>query len=297
MKSTGRDSQSEFILPELFHEMDKWVYPLHFIDFEGIAPAIPLYKGMKPYQKTPFQFSIHTMYEDGTVKHSAEWIEKERGVFPCFTFIRELKKVLEKDDGSVLMYHHYERTTLNDVRKMLIQSEESDAKELILFIDSLVDESSKRFLIDQQRVLLNYYYSVFMGKSNSIKYVLPAVLSESEYLQEYYSKPYSGLSIKDKIFYKQKDGLAINPYSLLNPLNSPDIPEVLDEENIVFEDSEKNNVTDGIMAMTAWMKMQFSQIEEIERNRVFESLLRYCELDTLAMVMIHQHWMSLKNQI
>ena len=61
MKNTRRDLKSEFILEELFNVMDSWIYPLHFIDFEGIAPAIPLFKGMRPYQKTPFQFQ-YTIY-------------------------------------------------------------------------------------------------------------------------------------------------------------------------------------------------------------------------------------------
>ena len=52
---------------------------------------------MKPYKKTPFQFSVHDVDADGKVKHVAEWIEKERGKFPCFDFIRELKKVLDGD--------------------------------------------------------------------------------------------------------------------------------------------------------------------------------------------------------
>ena len=46
--------------------------------------------------------------------------------------------------------------------------------------------------------------------------------------------------------------------------------------------------------MMAWSRMQFDDIPEEERESTFKGLLRYCELDTLAMVMIYQHWMSLK---
>ena len=47
--------------------------------------------------------------------------------------------------------------------------------------------------------------------------------------------------------------------------------------------------------MMAWSRMQFDDVSEQERESTFKGLLRYCELDTLAMVMIYQHWMSLKN--
>ena len=34
-------------------------YPIYFLDYETISPAIPLYNNMKPYQQIPFQFSLH----------------------------------------------------------------------------------------------------------------------------------------------------------------------------------------------------------------------------------------------
>lgn len=293
MKTTGRDASSEIILPGLFDEMENWKYPLHFIDFEGVSPAIPFHKGMKPYKKTPFQFSIHNVYENGDVKHVSEWVEREPGVFPCFTFIRELKKVLDQDQGSVFMYHHYERTTLRDVKGMLEDSSESDKEELINFIDTLIEDESNRCLIDQQKLVLKYYYSSFMGNSNSIKDVLPAVLNESDFLKKEYSRPYSGLTIKDKILYVEKDGLVINPYKLLDPLDLDTKPNLYIDNEIIEAEKINESVADGGKAMMEWSRMQFPGITTEERDSVFKGLLSYCELDTLAMVMIFQHWKSL----
>ncbi len=39
--------------------------------------------------------------------------------------------------------------------------------------------------------------------------------------------------------------------------------------------------------------MQFTEMSENERLAVREALLKYCELDTLAMVMIVEYWMNL----
>ena len=292
MKSTGRHDASEVVLPGLFKEMDSWTYPLHFIDFEGVGPAIPLYKGTYPYRKVPFQFSIHDVRKDGSVVHAAEWIDTQRGTYPCFDFVRELKKVLEKDNGSVFMYHHYEKTTLNDVKRMLHHSEEPDRDELITWIDTLVSEGEPRELIDQQRLVLRYYYSVHMGGSNSIKDVLPALLQESERLQEIYSNPYSGLSLHNKVLYQTENGKVINPYKLLDPIHIDNF--VLDDDMPEIELGSGEKITDGGTAMIAWVRMQFKDVDEEHRQRVFNALLRYCELDTLAMVMIHQHWESLR---
>lgn len=294
MKMTDRHDDSEVILPGLFHEMDSWTYPLHFIDFEGISPAIPFHKGCYPYKKIPFQFSMHNVYEDGRVEHAAEWVDKRKGVYPGFDFVRELKKVLEQDEGTVFMYHHYEKTTLNDVKRRLLDSGEPDKEELITWIDTLVVEGAPRYLIDQQRLVVKFYYSVHMGGSNSIKDVLPAVLNESEALKQIYSKPYSGLSLKDKVLYQtDENGTAINPYKLLDPVGYG-IPDESEDVEIELESGER--ITEGGTAMMAWARMQFDDVREEERERVFEALLRYCELDTLAMVMIYQHWESMKNQ-
>ncbi|MFN1835273.1 DUF2779 domain-containing protein [Balneola sp. MJW-20] len=292
MKQTGRHEADEVILPGLYEEMKSWTYPLNFIDFEGIAPAIPFHKGAYPYKKTPFQFSVHKVHENGSVEHAAEWVEKEKGAYPCFTFVRKLKEVLDQDEGSVFMYHHYERSTLRDVRDALERSEEPDREELIDWINTLVTEGSPRYMIDQQQLVRYYHYSVHMGKSISIKDVLPAILQESEVLKDIYSQPYNGLSIKDTVLYQEDgSGKVINPYKQL-PEVGYGIPDVMHEDEVKFEGSER--IVDGGAAMMAWARMQFPDVSEAEREAVFKSLLQYCELDTLAMVMIYQHWKSKK---
>ena len=42
--------------------------------------------------------------------------------------------------------------------------------------------------------------------------------------------------------------------------------------------------------MMAYAKMQFSEMSEQEREFYRNALLKYCELDTLAMVMIYEGW-------
>lgn len=34
-------------------------YPLYFLDFKTISPAVPVYDGRRPYQQLVFQYRIH----------------------------------------------------------------------------------------------------------------------------------------------------------------------------------------------------------------------------------------------
>ena len=62
--------------------------------------------------------------------------------------------------------------------------------------------------------------------------------------------------------------------------------DLLDE--FCLEESEA--LADGGAAMMAYAKMQFSEMSEKEREFYRNALLKYCELDTLAMVMIYEGW-------
>jgi hypothetical protein len=42
--------------------------------------------------------------------------------------------------------------------------------------------------------------------------------------------------------------------------------------------------------MTAYCKLQFSEIPEAQRESILKGLLRYCELDTMEIVMIYEYW-------
>lgn len=44
-------------------------FPLHFIDYETYASAVPKIDRVRPHQHIPFQVSIHTMQSDGSIEH------------------------------------------------------------------------------------------------------------------------------------------------------------------------------------------------------------------------------------
>lgn len=281
-----------------------FTYPLHFIDFETSAVAIPFNKGRKPYEQTAFQFSHHVVYEDGTVEHKGEWLDQRVGVFPNFDFVRALKAELSLDDGTIFRYAAHENSILNAIYRQLQESNEADKVELCFWIQEITKSSSttadkwegKRNMVDLRDLVLKYYYSPSTNGSNSIKDILPAILNSSEFLKEKYSQPIYGRDIKslnftDQTWITYDDlGKVINPYKKLEPLFK-DVDQDLLDTLMSDEDIE---IADGGAAMTAYAKIQFTQMAEEERKIIQNSLLRYCELDTLAMVMIYEHW---KNKI
>ena len=73
-KEVNNDPTPVIELDGLRNEMNSWVYPLNFIDFETSAIALPYTKGRKPYEQLAFQYSHHIVYEDGRIEHASEYL-------------------------------------------------------------------------------------------------------------------------------------------------------------------------------------------------------------------------------
>ena len=71
-----------------------------------------------------------------------------------------------------------------------------------------------------------------------------------------------------------------------------DLAKQLSETDDSDEDGVTNGVTDGVGAMRAYQDMLYGlNRDNLEvRDAMKDALLRYCELDTAAMVMIWKHW-------
>jgi hypothetical protein len=59
--------------------------------------------------------------------------------------------------------------------------------------------------------------------------------------------------------------------------------------------SESDELNNGGLALTAYTRLQFTEMSDYERKELERGLLMYCELDTLAMVMIQQAWEEMIN--
>ena len=276
-------------------EIANWKFPYHFIDFETSTVALPFHAGMKPYEPVAFQFSHHIMYEDGRVEHAGQFLMTDPGVFPNFKFAEKLKEELNKDIGTVFMWSGHENTILNKIIEQLQNSSSppKNANEIIEFLRTLVKDGS-RAMYDLCQLSRDAYYHVDTKGSSSIKRVLPAVLKTSAFLKEKYSKPIYGsiTGIPSKNFHnyvwwinngKDKPN---DPYELLKEFK--DI--IYNEDVFQSEGMEELEISEGGAAATAYARLQFEDVSAEERTKISNALLRYCEVDTLAMVMIYEAW-------
>ena len=283
-------------------EMAKWKFPLHFIDFETSRSALPFYKGLRPYEQIAFQFSHHKveMGADGEYKvtHQTQYINAKKGFFPNFEFVRQLKKAVGEDEGTIFRYMEHENTVLNDIRRQLESSEEDDKDELIAFIKSITNDA-ERTMVDIAKSVLKYYYHPSMKGSNSIKDVLPAILNSSDLIKSKYSMPVYGtpempsLNLENKVWIEyEEDGKTVkNPYKLLPSVSTYlDIPQ----EELDKMEMDEDTVANGGAALAAYGKLQFS---DTQMSKALEkALLCYCELDTLAMVFIWEYFYDMCNK-
>ena len=276
----------------------KWKYPLHMIDFETSTTALPFFKGLRPYESVAFQFSHHVIERNGSVKHVGQFICAEPGTFPNFEFVRELKKQLEVDDGSIFRWAAHENTILSHIGAQIKEcsAEITDAHELLSFIAQITNDGA-RAMIDLNEIAKRAYFHPHTKGRTSIKKVLPAILRTSQFLKNKYQKPIYGASaltlgaiqsmnLKDFTWWQLNGGMVADPYSKLKTI----VDDMLGEEGEGMLDAEELEIAEGGAAAMAFGRLQFEDLNELERKRIKNALLRYCELDTLAMVMVVEAW-------
>ncbi|MDZ7682487.1 MAG: DUF2779 domain-containing protein [Fodinibius sp.] len=277
-KKQGYEVPEEIYRPAIARELQRWEYPLHFLDFEAGNYAVPVRKSRSPYHLVLFQFSCHTLRSDGSWTHH-QWIDDRNSGYPSYQLVRRLMKVPDIESGTIVQYSNFERNALKTIRRELIseQHEVSDAEALIGWIQQIIDRNDSShqnppYVADLSRLVKNFYYNREMGNSLSIKDVLQSVMSYSDFLKAQYSQPYSSRNF-DEMRWWQPNGSdgARNPYKLL--METGDAP-----------------IRRGTEAMVVYGKMIAQQWSADKMAAFRQALLKYCELDTLAMMMIYQHW-------
>ncbi|MDH3957386.1 MAG: DUF2779 domain-containing protein [Desulfobacteraceae bacterium] len=161
-----------FISKRLHAQLTDVEYPVHFLDFETVNPAIPRYAHTSPYQVIPFQWSDHILYEDGSLAHKEYLCDDDRD--PRDDFTRTLLHALGQK-GTIFIYTTYEKTIIERLAEYLPQ-----------YRDDLL-RIPYRFK-DLCAMIRNYFYHPGFHGSFSLKFVLPVLVPEMRY---------DTLSIKD----------------------------------------------------------------------------------------------------
>ena len=153
--------------PELPAELAKLEYPLYFLDFETVNPAIPRFSGMRPYDHLPFQWSVHVQNQPRAEPERYEFLATD-ATDPRREFINSLCAVLG-EGGSIVVYNQqFEANRLSELAAVL--SEFAGRVETI-----------QRRLFDLLPVIRNCVYHPAFAGSYSLKAVLPALVPEMTY--------------------------------------------------------------------------------------------------------------------
>jgi CRISPR/Cas system-associated exonuclease Cas4 (RecB family) len=141
-------------------------FPAYFLDFETNNFAVPIWKGTRPYQQIPFQFSLHTLQESGTLEHS-EFLSLDPSD-PSQAFAEALASSCG-DSGPIYAYN--------------AAFEGSCIKQLIKRFPNLHDSlfAISNRLVDLLPIARERYYHPSQKGSWSIKAVLPAFAPDLNY--------------------------------------------------------------------------------------------------------------------
>ena len=207
-----RDDQP-FVSPQLKQEFSKLPYSRFYLDFETINLAIPRWKGTRPHQQLPFQWSCHIERMNGTLEHR-EFLDTS-GDAPMRAFAESMIVAMEID-GPIIVYGTFESTVLNQLIRF--------CPDLEVQLQGIIER-----LVNLLPWLRSYYYHPAMKGSWSIKAVLPTVAPHLDY-------------------------------------------------------SQLDDVQNGTLAQLAYLEITDPQTEPATRDQKIRNLLKYCELDTQAMV-------------
>ena len=136
------------------------VPPVHYLDFETFAPAIPRFAGTRPYDAIPFLFSAHIEHDGSPLTHVDYLHDQDEDPRPRLS--ERLIAVLGHH-GTICTYSGYERRILRILAEAMPE-----------LADSLGAIETRLF--DLLPVVRNGYYHPQFRGSFSIKSVLPVLV-------------------------------------------------------------------------------------------------------------------------
>ena len=158
-------NREDYLAAELEEELTNLEYPLHFLDFETVSPAIPIYPDTRPYQAIPFQWSDHILSRGGDLNHFGFLLSEHED--PREGFVESLLEILGRG-GTIFTYSNYERRVLSELAKHLPKRSDRILATLDRFKDF-------------QDLIKKYFYSQGFRGSFSLKSVLPVLVPHMSY--------------------------------------------------------------------------------------------------------------------
>lgn len=199
--------------------MSEWEYPLHFLDYETFAYAIPQFDGIKPFQQMCFQYSLHTIDRPGAEPRHSEYLSRGNDS-PPRSVAEHLRDSMSRGIGTVFVwYEAFEKGRNAEMAEMF--------PDLADFFNEVNAKTCDLMKVFSDNL---YIHPEFKGKT-SIKKVLPVLVPSLSY--------------------------------------------------------KELGISDGLAATIKWFRAAtWTTVSDAEREQIFNDLLEYCDLDTVAMVEI-----------
>lgn len=278
LKAKGDEVPNLWIKPGM-NKLNNLQFPLHFLDFEAATYAIPMQRGDGPYTPVYFQFSCHTMHENGEIVHT-EWLDNDLELgHPHIDFINKLSEVPDIARGTIVQYSQFEQRALNQIlsgwnrNSMVYKSEISTLKNLI----GGESQGDHRFL-DLSQIVRDFYYNKFLEGGLGLKQILTAVLQIERHTID---REVSSVKIHD---------LYLDLFGSDSGTDKPDLYKAIQMENY-------DTIDDGAVAMNAYISLKSNLLNERELSEVPTLMKRYCALDSYAMIVIYNHFINLSSNL
>jgi hypothetical protein len=162
-----RQSRSEqpYVGAELRAFVRELAFPRHYLDFETVNPAVPIFAGTRPFEALPFQWSCHVETSRGRLEH-AEFLDL--GAEPPMRRLAEHLLQALGTAGPIVVYTPYERRVIVDLAARF--------PDLAAPLAALRER-----IVDLHPPTRRHYYHPAMQGSWSIKAVLPTVAPDLSY--------------------------------------------------------------------------------------------------------------------
>ncbi|MCL5733881.1 MAG: DUF2779 domain-containing protein [Patescibacteria group bacterium] len=143
-------------------------YPLYFFDYETYDSAIPLFDGFHPYQKMPFQYSLHIKKSSSSkVEHKYFLADKLENPMP--DLLAQLNKDIGPRGSILVWYESFEKTRNEEMAKMY-----PEYADFLRGVNERVFDLMKVF--DKE-----LYWRKEFGTSRSLKVVAPVLAPDLPY--------------------------------------------------------------------------------------------------------------------
>ena len=223
--SAAKSGETMIDKQEIAKRIDSWEYPLHFLDYETFAYAIPQFEGVRPFQQMCFQYSLHTIDRPGAAPRHSYFLSRGEDD-PPRAMAESLRDAMSGGIGTVLVwYEAFEKTRNSEMAEMFPGMAE--------FFNEVNAKTYDLMKIFADKL---YIHPDFKGRS-SIKKILPVLVPELKYTDL--------------------------------------------------------GIGDGLTATISWYRaVKWDHLAANDRDRIFEDLEKYCELDTIAMVRIFEELLA-----